>query len=386
MGCYDIFSEPMLKEMPTHYKGLYRSTPFPQDSSDTLFMYLWGRYVNHYGSLENSGSPKEHMGITTEMTFGEMKTLATMASRNEKISFEIVYFSDQYDCPHEDAVYYGIDVTGLGGYSMVGGNIFSDSNDAVDHLYDVINLHFRLRLNANCLFDDIRDAMSFRAVLNDLFELSPGTFENEEWQVVHVFGVWQHPVQAVVNENPAMCEHFIIDRMHAGKTPADFGLAPSSESDIFVRSEDGSSWKYIPLFLEDILQGSGYCRIPIPSFDELIIIVLRADNYDDSYGAAMLLLNDHADQLLERCLEMFDSYKPEQYYDFFQTLQLNRPGNRSPTAGKKYVQIAEDHRKWDTISGKVAAMEASRSRKKKMNFFLIPLREIFRLITGKSKK
>jgi hypothetical protein len=165
MGCYNIFSKPRLKEIPAHYKGLYRSSPVPQDSSDALFMDLWGLSIMYISSLENSGSPKEHMGITTEMTFDEMKTLATMASRNEKISFEIVYFSDQYDCPHEEAVYYGIDVTGLGGYSMLGGSIFTDSNDGLDHLYDVINQHFIPRLNANCLFDDIRDAMSFRAVL-----------------------------------------------------------------------------------------------------------------------------------------------------------------------------------------------------------------------------
>jgi hypothetical protein len=83
---------------------------------------------------------------------------------------------------------------------------------------------------------------------------------------------------------------------------------------------------------------------------------------------------------------MLDSNDPEQYYDFFQTLQLGRAGNRSPTAGKKYVQIAEDHRKWDIVSEKVAAMEAARPKKKKMNFFFILFREIFRLITGKYEK
>ena len=104
---------------------------------------------------------------------------------------EIIYFSKFFECPHE-SMYYGIDITWFSGYSMVGCNFFKDSErltKGIYNLYDVINQHFRPKLNLNGLFNTIEDALSYLAVLNDLNTLSPGCVEEEDWHVVHIFKV-----------------------------------------------------------------------------------------------------------------------------------------------------------------------------------------------------
>jgi hypothetical protein len=166
-------------------------------------------------------------------------------------------------------------------------------------------------------------------------------------------------------------EYFLFAKKYPSNAFAEFNLIESSEPDTYIRQNDGSKWRVVPYFTVSYRENSGFHRVPLPCFDELISITMESSDYDDKHGAASVLLDDdHADQLLDRCLEMLDSNDPEQYYDFFQTLQLGKPENTSPTAGKKYVQIAEDHRKWDIVSEKVAAMEAARPKKSLFGLFI----------------
>ena len=178
MGYYKVLSEPM----PTcisNYKGVYRSQPFPKTYEKNRFMSLWQRYVQ---------DSDKHLGITTELTIHELKEFADLATESTGISYEVIFISETFACPHQ-ADYYGIDVTG-GGYSMVGENFFKDSvENGIYHLYDLINHFFRARLNANGLFNMLEDAISFYTVLYDLTALSPGCVEQEDWHIAHVFKV-----------------------------------------------------------------------------------------------------------------------------------------------------------------------------------------------------
>ncbi len=184
MGCYKVLSTPMSNHVP-NYKGLYRSEPFPRSEKNIQLLDLWKKYVQYI-------EPFTHMGITTELTIDELKYLADLATQDTGDCYEVIYFCEHKECPLQ-AEYYGIDVTGVGGYSIVGGNFFIDSKDYIDNgiynLYDVINQHFRARLNSYGLFSVMEDAISFRTVLKELDSLSPGIIEKEDWQILHIFKV-----------------------------------------------------------------------------------------------------------------------------------------------------------------------------------------------------
>ena len=180
MGYYKVLSMPMFDAHK--YKGLYRCEPFPKADDCCRFFSLWERYVQYH---EN----KNEMGIVAELDLAELTEFAVLATKLSGEKFELVFFDEIRECS-TDFTYYGIDVVSFGGYSMVGEDCFrpSDRADGVLGLFDVLNLHFRAKLNCNGLFDKTEDATSFQAVLNDLLVLSPNCIEQERWKIVHVFG------------------------------------------------------------------------------------------------------------------------------------------------------------------------------------------------------
>lgn len=114
MGCYQVLSKPrpFVKE---DYKGLYREgVPYPSDENKR-YILLWEKECKYMVS--------KNMGITTELTLDELKEYAYLAEQETGDPFEVIYFSEQKDCPHKSE-YYGMDVNGVGGYSMVGEGFF----------------------------------------------------------------------------------------------------------------------------------------------------------------------------------------------------------------------------------------------------------------------
>lgn len=71
--------------------------------------------------------PLKNMGITNELTLDELKEQANLATQETGESYEVIYFSEEKDCPHESE-YYGVDITGVGGYMMVGEGFFKGSS------------------------------------------------------------------------------------------------------------------------------------------------------------------------------------------------------------------------------------------------------------------
>ena len=180
MGYYKILSAPPAYCLP-NYKGIYRSETCPISDKDeqNRFMFLWRRYIEYYN---------RNVGVTAELTISELMELRNLSCHYAIDDFyEVVYFSESYDCPYE-AKYYGVDVAGAR-YSMLAEGIFQDSKEENCNLYDVINHHFRAKLNSNSLFDKFEDAQSFCTVLKDLLTLNPNCIENENWRVWHVFRV-----------------------------------------------------------------------------------------------------------------------------------------------------------------------------------------------------
>ena len=182
MGCYRVLSKPISLKVHPNYKGLYRSEPFPHSTISTRFMALWERYTQYLEPLRN-------MGITTELTIDELKDFASLATREDGDCYEVIYLSEIQDCPHS-AKYYGIDVTGLGGYSIIGEGLFQNNIDkgrGLCVLFDILNHHFGAKLNSNGLFDTLGDAVSFRTVLKELEVIISGDIEQEDWRIINVY-------------------------------------------------------------------------------------------------------------------------------------------------------------------------------------------------------
>ena len=177
MGCYKVLSTP-LSYAKEGYKGLYRAEPGYGSGINERYLSLWRRYIEHIEPLKN-------MGISTEFTVAELKEFASLASRESGETYEVIYFSEHKDCPHESE-YYGVDVTGVGRYSMVGEGFFLRGRSQV---YDILIDYFTEKLNAYGLFSEYEEAVKFRDVITELGTWRPGCIEDEDWRVLHVFKV-----------------------------------------------------------------------------------------------------------------------------------------------------------------------------------------------------
>lgn len=178
MGCYKVLSTP-LPFAKEGYKGLHRDEPPYGSGRNKRFISLWDRYIQH---IEGTGK----MGVTTELTVEELQEFAVLATQETGENFEVIYFSENKDCPYR-AQYYGVDVTGVGGYSMVGEGFFKKGGS---HVYDILIQYFTDRLNSYGLFHSYEDAVDFRFVLMELGAWRPGAIEDEDWRVLHIFKVF----------------------------------------------------------------------------------------------------------------------------------------------------------------------------------------------------
>lgn len=177
MGYYKILSLEPLLFAKKGYKGLYRAgiPPYPAGPNKRL-LSLWEKETEDYD---------KYRGISPKFTFDELREYAGLAAQEFKEPFEIIYFSEHNDCPHESE-YYGVDVAGFGGYSMVGEGFFKKGASA---LYNLLISHFTGKLNAYGLFREYEDGVNFRDVIMELGALRPGSIEDEDWRVFHIFKV-----------------------------------------------------------------------------------------------------------------------------------------------------------------------------------------------------
>lgn len=174
-----------------------------------------------------------------------------------------------------------------------------------------------------------------------------------------------------------MAEYFIVSWRLNGNNPENLGLVSSEEQDVYIRSSDNTKWKRRPFVIDyrgDDGFSEGYYRIPLPGFDKLVDIVLHSDDSEDRHGAASAILRYHADELLDKCFEIFASGEDlDEYCDFFSNLSLeHREGvnpNRSPVQGKHYPQIEEEHRRWEMVEQKVGEVLAARRATQKRSLF-----------------
>ena len=148
--------------------------------------------------------------------------------------------------------------------------------------------------------------------------------------------------------------HFMMSMRFDKKYPADFGLIPSVNNDVYFLPSDNSIWEKRDLYDFGWGKENGYYNLPLPQFDDLINIIINSECNDDRYGAAAILLDDYGDKLLIKCQDILkDEQNVNMYCGFFNLLQLDFPLNRSSILGKSLREISKDFEHWKDISKQV---------------------------------
>lgn len=180
MGYYKVLSLPIFDLECPHYRGLYRVEPPGSDKASNEYINLWQRYVEHYG---DGG-----MGISTQMSVKELQALAVLCKQMTGNDFEVIWFDTERNCPYP-STYYGIDVVGVGGYSLLGEGLFSvnDNTMAMAKRFEELNRFYTAQLNENGLFNNIDIAEKFCQTLRWLNKHLEGIIETEEWHTVYVY-------------------------------------------------------------------------------------------------------------------------------------------------------------------------------------------------------
>lgn len=181
MGFYKVLSKPVFEHLCPTYKGLYRCGPHGPDMASDKYVTLWEKYIKYYESGD--------MGISKQLSAQELYDLAGMCNKLTGDKFEVIWFDSVKECPHP-SVYYGIDVTSFGGYSILGEGLFNVNgmpHDAAGKIFRELNCFYGRQLNRWGLFDRVEIAEQFCQKLHWLNRHMAGVIEDEDWRVVHIF-------------------------------------------------------------------------------------------------------------------------------------------------------------------------------------------------------
>jgi hypothetical protein len=106
----------------------------------------------------------------------------------------------------------------------------------------------------------------------------------------------------------------------------DFGLVASSQDNEYFNPKDNSKW--IKRYLIDLGWGLevSYCKLPYPSFDQLLHMSLYAKNDNkatDYYCALGILIKDYAAEFIDFTERIFDNNKKKisEYREFYQIVK-----------------------------------------------------------------
>lgn len=137
----------------------------------------------------------------------------------------------------------------------------------------------------------------------------------------------------------------------------DFGLVPlQGTQEIFIDPKDGSEWESRSLYDLGWGKECGFMRLPKLGFDQLWYLLVHSKIQENRYGAAALLEEDFAPELLEfltRLLSQSEESMTESVKDAFRILRLYEVRNRNTTEGLGYGQVKQDFANWISVSSKV---------------------------------
>lgn len=152
---------------------------------------------------------------------------------------------------------------------------------------------------------------------------------------------------------------FMMSKHFNKSTPEEFGLTQSNDPDIFISLSDQSLWGKRQLYDWGWGRENGFYRLPLPSFEELVRIVINSMVEENCFGAASIILDDYVEDLQNYCLELFkrNSY-PKDHIHFFNIMGLERPINRNSLESKDFDAVMKDYTLWVYISDQIKNLKA----------------------------
>jgi hypothetical protein len=152
---------------------------------------------------------------------------------------------------------------------------------------------------------------------------------------------------------------FMMSKRFNKSLPEDFGLTYTANPSEFLRVSDCSKW--IKRELYDLGWGreNGFYRLPLPSFEELVSIVMSSEDEENVYGAASIILDDFTNELLLFCRKILENKSVnKEHIRFYSVLILDKPINRSSTVGKNFSSVMKDYELWADISRQVEKLKS----------------------------
>ena len=170
-------SGPFSDDAPTEYKGLYRLGPPLPEQATKEYHVLWERYSSAWGV---SSLP----GITTELTVSELEQLRVLSQAQSGRAYELIWCGDTQQSPYP-GIFYGIDVVGAGGYSLLGDGTLVNSDGPISlcHLRQIATG----KLNQYGLFSDEENAKVFCDALRQINRTTPTAIDCDEWKIAYIF-------------------------------------------------------------------------------------------------------------------------------------------------------------------------------------------------------
>ena len=140
-----------------------------------------------------------------------------------------------------------------------------------------------------------------------------------------------------------MSRHFNKNR------PEDFGLIEKNGT--VISPKDESIWISKELYDFGWGKENGYYKTPLPSFSELISIILEDNDEDDIYGSAAIILELYPKEFL-LYLESIKILTKNIKDKFNKVFFLYKPINRTFNVQMSLEEIGIENNRWINISKK----------------------------------
>ncbi len=149
--------------------------------------------------------------------------------------------------------------------------------------------------------------------------------------------------------------NFVVSMRYTKKDLGDYGLVYKDGK--YLRLEDNTEWCKRTF---DFGWGpeTGFYKIPLGSFDELMSLVLNGVDAEDSYAAAAIILEDYPLELKKYLLEYMnqkvsfkDSFRRKKLSKkLAQIFRLGRGVNLTINTGMSAEQIDKEYADWCNIA------------------------------------
>ena len=121
-----------------------------------------------------------------------------------------------------------------------------------------------------------------------------------------------------------MGNYFVMSTRFNKSKASDFGLI-SKDANTAINPNDNSIWIRTALYDFGWGKENGFYKSPLPNFDILLELALNSKSRDDMYGAAAMILENFADELLCQCETLInDRSRKKEFKRLVELFKLSR--------------------------------------------------------------